>query len=536
MNAFIRVLLMLVTVVSSSATADEGMWLFSDLPKKLLKQRYEFEPTDDWARHVMLSSVRFNVGGSGSFVSSTGLVLTNHHVASDTLYKLSSAERNIAKDGYLASGPESELKAPDLELNVLTDILDVTERVRSAVAAGLSADEAAKARRAVMAEIEKESLDATGLRSDVVTLYGGEKFHLYRYRKYTDVRLVWAPEAAIAFFGGDADNFEYPRYCLDVTLFRVYENDRPAKIEHFLQWAETPVAEEDLVFVSGNPGRTQRLFTVDALKHLRDVRNPYVLDFLRRKEILLQQFGLNGQEQKRRAQDDLFGIQNSRKAYTGMLNGLQNPSIIAAKLQSETDLLKAVRGHSAVKHHATAWEEIAQLQHDKAKLQGTVYSFRSRLYDLAETLVLMAAEDLKPSADRLREFRESARESLEQDLFSTAPIYEDLERVKLADELARLTEKRGRDDSLVSQVLNGKSPADRAAELIGTTKLIDVDQRRALASGGKTAIEESPDPLIRLAQLMEPELRAYRERSEALDEAERQAYARISEATVAVSG
>ena len=528
-------LLCLLTLGSTITCADEGMWLFNDLPTKQLKERYGFEPTEDWAKHVRLSSVRFNVGGSGSFVSSTGLVLTNHHVASDTLFKLSNPDRNVAKDGYLAEDHATELKAPDLELNVLAEIEDVTKRVTAAVN-NLPAEKAAETRRAVMAEIEKESLDATGLRSDVVTLFGGSKFHLYRYRKYTDVRLVWAPEADIAFFGGDADNFEYPRYCLDVTLFRVYENGKPAKIEHHLKWANKPVTEEELVFVSGNPGRTQRLYTADAFRYMRDVRNPYVLNFIRRKEVLMQQFGLGGPEQKRRAQDDLFGLQNSRKAYMGMLGGLQTPAIMKKKQQTETQLLAAVRQNPQTRELAAAWTDIARLQQEKARTQGTVSSFRSRLYDIAETLVLMAAEDQKPGTERLREFRDSARESLEQDLFSTAPIYPDLERVKLADELSRLVEKRGGDDDLVAKVLAGKSPAARAAQLVGSTKLLEPSTRRAIAKGGAVAITRSVDPLIQLATIMEPELRAYRKHSEELAEQERQAYAQISQATVAVQG
>lgn len=515
--------------------ADEGMWLFNDLPKEHLKQKYGFEPTDEWANHVMLSSVRFNVGGSGSFVSSTGLVLTNHHVASDTLHKLSNAERNVAENGYLAETAADELRAPDLELNVLVSIEDVTDRVTAAVE-GKSAQEAATARRAVMADIEKDSLDRTGLRSDVVTLFGGARFHLYRYRKYTDVRLVWAPEADIAFFGGDADNFEYPRYCLDVTLFRVYEDGKPAKIEHFLQWADSPVKEEDLVFVSGNPGRTQRLYTVDALKYLRDVRDPYILNFIRRKEILLQQFGLGGEEQKRRAQDDLFGMQNSRKAYFGMLGGLQNPAVIAKKQRSESRVLETIAKNPKLKDHAAAWDSIRDVLAERTDMQGTVSTFRSRLYDIAETLVLMAAEDPKPSAERLREFRDSARESLEQDLFSTAPIYTDLEQAKLADEISRLVEKRGGDDELVNSVLAGKGPGPRAADLVFNTKLVDPAERRKLAEGGADAIAKSDDPMIQLARLMESELRAYRKRTEELSERERQAYAQISEATVAAQG
>jgi hypothetical protein len=529
------VLIALIIMPISTSQADEGMWLFNDLPLEHLKDKYGFEPTEEWADHVRLSSVRFNVGGSGSFVSSSGLVLTNHHVASDTLFKLSNAERNVAKDGYLAGSQAEELKAPDLELNVLVSIEDVTDKVGAAVK-DLSADEAAKARRAVMADIETASLDATGLRSDVVTLFGGAKFHLYRYRKYTDVRLVWAPEAAVAFLGGDADNFEYPRYCLDVTLFRVYEDGKPAKIDHYLKWANQPVKDEDLVFVSGNPGRTQRLFTVDALKYLRDKRNPYVLNFIRRKEVLMQQFGLGGTEQKRRAQDDLFGIQNSRKAYTGMIGGLQSPAAMAKKAKSEAELLSALKQKPELAKHADAWTEISRIQRENEKTLGDVTSFRSRLYDIAETLVLMASEDGKPSAERLREFRESARESLEQDLYSTAPIYADLERAKLADEIARLVEKRGGDDELVNQILQGQSPTQLAATLVSETTLSDPEARKQLAAAGVEGITSSSDPLIQLAKIMEPGLRESREHSEELAEQERQAYAKISEATVAVQG
>ena len=296
--------------LSNFVYADEGMWLFNALPKEKLLTTYQFEATDDWARHVMLSSVRFNSGGSASFISSNGLVLTNHHVAAETLYKLSTETNNIASEGYLAKSPDDELPAPDLELNQLVSIEDVTERINASVTPGMSAADASKSRQAAMAKVEQESKEATGLRSDVVTLYGGGRYHLYRYKQYTDVRLVWAPEAKTAFFGGDADNFEYPRYCLDVTIFRVYENGKPAEVEHYLKVNPGGAMYGDLVFVSGNPGRTQRILTTAALEYQRDSRMPRVLDLLRRKEILMQQYALGGPEQARRGQDELFGIQN----------------------------------------------------------------------------------------------------------------------------------------------------------------------------------------------------------------------------------
>jgi hypothetical protein len=539
---FVRIFAVLTWILSSvgsspqPVSADEGMWLFNDLPVELLKERHGFEVTSDWSQHLRLSSVRFNSGGSGSFVSSNGLVLTNHHVAADTLFKLSTPERNIMEQGFLARSNDEELKAPDLELNQLVNISDVTERVNAAVTEAMSIDEATKARRGRMAEIEKEAFDQSGLRSDVVTLFGGAKYHLYQYKKYTDVRLVWAPETKAAFFGGDADNFEYPRYNLDATLMRVYEDGEPAKIENFLGWSDQPAKAGDLVFVSGHPGRTQRIFTVAAMKYLRDDRLPFMLDLLRRKEILMQQFGLEGAEAQRRARDELFGIQNSRKAYTGMLAGLQDPAVIAEKARREHALLEAVRSNPELQELASAWETVAELQEAQRVSLRKVTSFRSRSYDIAETLNLMATEDQKPNSDRLREFGEAGRESLMQDLLSEAPIYEDLERVKLADELARLIEWRGGDDVLVADVMHGKGPTDRAADLLSSSTLADVEYRKQLAEGGPAAIDASKDPLLELARLMEPLYRSEREASEQMGEQLRQAYAKITEATVAVEG
>lgn len=521
---------------SLPATGDEGMYLFNDLPKDLLEDRYGFDPTDDWANHLRLSSVRFNSGGSGSFISSNGLVLTNHHVASDTLHKLSTPERNLIDDGYLAKSLDDELQAPDLELNQLVSIEDVTDRVEEAVDDLATADEAAKQRRAIIAKIEKESLDQTGLRSDVVTLFGGAKYHLYRYKKYTDVRLVWAPETKAAFFGGDADNFEYPRYNLDATIMRVYEDGKPAKLEHFLSWSAQPLESGELVFVSGNPGRTQRIFTVAALKYLRDHRIPYLLDYLRRKEVLMQQFSLEGKEAARRARDELFGIQNARKAYTGMLAGLQNPQTFVAKRGREDALLNAVNKDEKLAKLAEAWTEIEGIQAEKLEMLGKSVNFRSSLFDYAMQIVLLGAEDQKPNEERLRGYTESARDSLLQGLLSTAPVYDDLDQVKLADELSRFVERRGAEDPLVAEVLSGKGPRERAAELVGGTQLGSVEERTRLVEGGHNIILGSNDPLVRLARTVEKEYRRLRSENEEIEERERQAYARVAEAVTAIEG
>ena len=526
----------ILTCSLPTAIGDEGMWLFNDLPMQMLKNRYGFEPSHEWAEHLMKSSVRFNVGGSASFISSTGLVLTNHHVGSDTLYKLSTPERNIMEAGFLAHTPDQELKAPDLELNQLVNIKDVTEAIKGSVTADMTTEQAVAAQRAIIARIEKETLDQTGLKSTVTTLYGGGRYHLYQYKKYTDVRLVWAPETAIAFFGGDADNFEYPRYCLDATIFRVYENDKPAMIEHFLKWSENGPLENEVAFVSGSPGRTSRIFTMDALKYQRDLNLPYIMSSLRRQEILLQQYGLRSKENARRARDELFGVQNSRKARLGMLAGLQDPQILAHKVAAEKALVSAVNADPKLKPLASAWETISETTKKRAELLGKGVAVNCQLYGIALELTQMAEEDQKPSGERLPEFADAGRESLLQQLYSEAPIYTDLEQVLLADSIAKTLEQRGFDDPLCQQILAGKSPTDRAAELISGTKLLSVEIRKAIGAGGIKAITESNDPLIALAKIINPEVRRIRSITDQLDEQDKQAYAKIAEAKFATEG
>ncbi|MBY0457227.1 MAG: S46 family peptidase, partial [Gemmataceae bacterium] len=319
------------------AVSDEGMWLLNDPPKKQLKDKHGFDLTDEWLRNAMLASVRLNSGGSGGFVSADGLFVTNHHVAADSLQKLSKPGQDLLKDGFYADTRDKELKCPDQEINVLQEIVDVTKEVNAAVKPEMTAAEAFAARRAVMGQIEKDSLDKTGLRSDVVTLYNGGLYHLYRYKKYTDVRLVFAPEKQIASFGGDVDNFEYPRMNLDVTFFRAYENDKPAKTPNFFKWSETGPASGDLVFVTGHPGTTQRLETLARLKHRRDYTLPYTLARLRTLEAALKQYGEQSGECGRQAATDLHSVANARKAFSGQLQGLLDPKIMEQKFESEND-------------------------------------------------------------------------------------------------------------------------------------------------------------------------------------------------------
>jgi hypothetical protein len=542
-SILIPLALALTMTTLPNLSADEGMWLFNNPPRKQLAEKYHFDPSNQWLSHVQHSAVRFNDGGSGSFISADGLVLTNHHVGASALQKLSSADHNYLNTGFHAKSRAEEIRAVDSELNVLQNIEDVTARVDAAVTRGMSPAAAHQARRAAINTIQKESHDATGLRSDVVTLYHGAVYHLYRYKRYTDVRLVFAPEQSIAFFGGDPDNFEYPRYDLDFCLFRVYENGQPAKIKDYLHCCTAGISDGELVFVAGHPGHTDRMDTIAHLEFIRDTELPQSLDRLFRKEVLLQSFSQRSRENARRAEHELFGVQNSRKARGGQLAGLQDPAIMTRKKNDEKSLLDAAAQDPNMEVDLRAWGYVAHsltvLKQFETELDMLEHgwAFDSRLFNIARTLVRMPAEDAKPNADRLPEFGESSRPSLDQQLFSSAPIYDDLETLKLADSLSMLIEKMGADNEVVAKILAGKSPRDRAAELILGTKLRSVEERRRLAAGGLKAIEASTDPMIQMALLVDPASRAVRKRDEAeVQEPMRQAYAKIADVRFALYG
>jgi hypothetical protein len=540
---FVLVATALLLSAAPVVFGDEGMWLFNNPPRDYLKKKYDFDATPEWLDHVQKSSVRFNSGGSGSFVSPDGLVMTNHHVGADCLQKFGSKEHNYLRDGFHARTHADERKCDDLELNVLMSIEDVTERVKAAVKPGLTADKAFAARRAVMAEIEKESTDKTGLRSDVITLYQGGQYHLYRFKKYTDVRLVFAPEQQIAFFGGDPDNFEYPRFDLDMCFFRVYENNKPVAVEHYLKWSKAGAKDGELVFVSGHPGRTNRLATLAELDYLRDLGYPFLLQRLNRLEVLLTAFSGRNDENARQAREFLFGVQNSRKARVGGLAALLDPQLMARKKEQEKKLRAKAKADDSLKDARDAWDRIAEAQKIRAAnirkytLLEAGAGFQSELFVIARTLLRAAEEKAKPNSRRLREFRDSNLESLEFQLFSEAPIYDDYEKVKLADSLTFLANELGGDNPLVKKVLAGKSPSERAYELVKGSKLKDAKLRKKLSKGGKEAIDAANDPMIELARLVDPEARKVRKTIESeVEEVQRQAYAEIAKVKFALEG
>jgi hypothetical protein len=528
--------------LSSLTRADEGMWLFSAPPREQVKARYGFEISDTWLDHLMKSSVRFNSGGSGSFVSGDGLVLTNHHVGADSLQKMSSQQNDYLRDGFYAKSAADEIKCNDLELNVLQSIEDVTTRVNAAIPAGATGDAAALARRKITAEIEKESREKTGLRSDVVTLYQGGAYHLYRSKRYTDIRLVFAPESQAAFYGGDPDNFEYPRYCLDVCFFRVYENDQPVKSEHFLKWSARGAADGELVFVSGHPGTTRRLLTIPELEYLRDNQIPYLLAQLKRREVLLTAWSGRNQENARRAKDDLFSLQNSRKVYDGRIAALQDPAFFDAKVVAENSFKQQLTGQPEGAAALAAYAQIASAQKILAGV-ATRYrflesggAFNAESFVLARQLLRSGEERPKPNGERLREYSDARRESFEQQLFSDKPIYPDFETVTLADSLTFMVEVLGANDPTVKKVLAGKSPRVRAAELINQTQVRDIAFRKKLYEGGTSAVSAAKDPLIEVARAIDAEARALRTTAEGQDEIKQQSQSAISKARFAMQG
>lgn len=516
MKRFFSICLTLSFLFSTMASADEGMWLYNEAPKDRIKAKYGFDLTQQWLDHVRLSSVRFNNGGSGSFVSADGLTFTNHHVGAGCVQQLSTEGHDYIKTGFYAKTQAEEAKCPSLELNQLVGIEDVTDKVNAGVKPEMSAADAGQAQRAAMSQIEKDCSTSTGLRCDVVTFYSGQVYNLYKYKKYTDVRLVFAPEFDTAFFGGDPDNFTYPRYDLDITFFRVYEDGHPAHLDNYLRWSSSGAKNDELIFVSGHPGNTSRQQTLAQLEFTRDVNYPAVLALLKRRIALLQDFSKQSEENARIAKEDIFGLQNTQKAITGYEAGLVDKTIWETKAADETKLRAAYKADAKNASASDPWNEIAQAM----KLQRDIYlqlsylerlrGFASGLPQIARALVRAAEERPKPNGDRLREYRDSGLPSLEQQLFSTAPVYKSLDTVQLADSLAEMQDMLGKDNPDVKAVLNGRSPADAAKDMIAGTKLDDVAVRKQLYEGGEAAIAASSDPLIAAMRAIEPDARAAR--------------------------
>ncbi len=497
-------------------SSDEGMWLLEDFPVQRLKDKYGFAPTKEWLDHVRLSSIRFPGGCSGSFVSPRGLVMTNHHCVHHCVQQISNKKNDHVANGFQAARLEDEVPCPAMEINQLVEIKDVTGSIEDATR-GMPDKEANDAKKAEMSRLEKACATSDSIRCDVVTLYHGGRYHLYKYKRYQDVRLVFAPELSIAFFGGDPDNFNFPRYDLDTSFVRVYENGKPAATDQYFKWSKAGAGEGELTFVSGHPGSTSRLLTVAELEYVRDEALPPRLMRLAEARGVLSEFQKLGQEQKRISSSRLFGVENAIKALRGRWQALLDPAFFARKASEERAIRSRVDADPRMKAaYGSAWDAIAAAQKRKREIRAPYvwleqgWAFWSDLAEHARTLVRAAEELPKPDGTRLREFSDSHLPEIKQELLASAPIYDDLEIVTLTLSLTQMREALGVDHPAVRKLLGKDAPATVAARLVKGTRLKDVAFRKKLLEGGKSAVDASNDPMIAFMRSIDADARAVR--------------------------
>jgi len=514
----VSVCLLLLAIHSYSAKADEGMWLLDNFPSDRVEKLYGFRPDQHWLDRVRLSAVRLAQGCSAGFVSPRGLVQTNHHCAEECLEQISTSEKDLMTAGFYAKEEKDEAKCPEFELDQLIGIGDVTARVREAIE-GKAGEAFTEAKRAVKAGIAKECSGGNdALRCDVVELYEGGIYNLYKYRRFQDVRLVFAPEQAIAFFGGDPDNFEFPRYDLDVSYLRVYQDGKPLDTAaNYFPYARGDVKPGHLTFKVGNPGSTQRLDTVAELEYDRDVALPRSLFRASELRGLLTEFRTKGAEEKRIATGRLFSVENSLKARKGQFEALVDPALIAAKTKEENELRARVDEDPALKAEAgAAWDLIRDtLKRWKPKSERYAYTeghsaFNTSLFSDAIALVRYPAEKAKPDEKRLPEYTDANFPGIKQSILADRPFYPELEKLTLTFSLTKLREVLGPDDPFVRTVLGKKSPEELGNEMVDGSRLRDVAFRKALLEGGQAAIDASSDPVIAMARLLDPDFRAVR--------------------------
>ncbi len=482
------------------------MWTFDHPPTALLREKFGFAPSTEWLDRVRLASVRFNDGGSGAFVSAEGLTITNHHVGLACIQNVSTAEHDYVKDGFYAPTREREAACPGYEVNVLVKSEDVTGKVLGAVTPAMDDKAAGDARKAVTARIEHDCNVATGLRCDVVKLYHGGEYHLYHYKKYTDVRLVFAPEQRIAFFGGDFDNFTYPRHALDVAFFHTYENGQPVKPASFLKWSTTGVKDADLVFVSGHPGSTSRLDTVVQVESERDVMLPAALSWIDARLGVLRAYAAKGPENERRAKAATFSLENSRKGFRGRLTALESQKAMDRKIADEA-ALRARMAADGASRIADPWAAIAAAQKKaNARQQEMRYvGFGgSRLLGMGGQIVRLVAEVQKPNEVRFEGFTDASLPSLKNRLYSKAPVFDDLEETTLTHQLELAAAELGRSHPFVEALLGAQPAGEVAKALVAGSKLKDPAVRRALVDGGAAAVAASTDSMIVAARKIDP--------------------------------
>ena len=513
----ILALILSINLLISFALADEGMWTFDNPPLKQWKERYNFEPSKEWLDRVRLASPKVN-GSSAVFVSPNGLIATNHHVAAGYIEKVSSKERDLLMIGYYAKTQADELKIPDASASVLFSFDNVTTRVHNAAKTGATDAEMAAKRSTEITAIEKDC--PVGLRCEVVALYSGGEYWLYRFKRYTDIRLVMAPEEQAAFFGGDYDNFVYPRHDLDFTFLRAYEDGKPANTPQYMKWSATGAADGEFILVSGYPGSTARLLTIAQLTYQRDVGNPLQELVWKTRRKALEEYSKRGAEQLRQANPGMRSFANSLKRLEGQQNGLLSPRNFKRKEAEEKDLRDKLAAKPELdKQYAPAWKAIADTYAQlPAKAKQIAFSSlsSSQLATMARQIVTYTTETAKPNGERYPEYRDARLEAFKTSLLSPAPIYSEMEEAALTAWFVEARKVLGSDDPFVKAALGDAEPAEVVGRAIRETKLIDPAARKALLDGGAAAVNASTDPMITLARRIDPvvrELRAWNEKN-----------------------
>ena len=534
-------LLVCLALFTQSMQADEGMWTFDNFPSKTVGEKYGFTPSQAWLDHVRLASLRIAGGCSASFISPEGLVMTNHHCVVECVEQISTPKDNFVDDGFVAKTDAEERKCPAFELDQLVEIRDVTREVQGAIV-GKAGHEANRALHAKEAELQQSCGADASVRCDVVSLYHGGIYDLYRYKRYTDVRLVFAPEYGVAQFGGDPDNFNFPRFDFDIGLLRAYEGGKPAATPEYLRWSANGSKDGELVFVAGNPGGTSRELTNAQLAFERDTFFPARMPVLAEYRGLLEEFRTRGPEQAREANEDLFFVENSFKANIGRQGALLDPQFFATKVQEEQKLRAATAADPKLAGDVSAWDDIAQIQRLRTQLfvRNAALGnrmFRSGLLGDAMTLVRAAAERAKPNAERLPEFTDQALVHVQQALSAPVPVYKDIEELDLTFLFATIRRDLGTDDEFVRKMLGKESPEQLAHRLVSGTRLEDPKLREELYKGGKSAVAASTDPMMRFAASINDDLLTVRKDYEArVDAPTRAAAERIAKARFAVYG
>lgn len=506
-------------LMSLPSTAAEGMWTLDNLPLSTLEKTYGFKPTQAWLDKSMRSAVRLAGGCSGSFVSAQGLVLTNHHCVVGCVEDLSSQTQDLVNNGFLAKTTGEEKQCPGVEINRLEKTEDVTARMQKALE-GLSGKAFSDAKKAEQSRIEKECVGATGdqLRCDIVELYGGGQYHVYQYARYQDVRLVFAPEYASGFFGGDPDNFNFPRYNLDISLLRVYDKTgKPLANKDWFPINPKGAQEGQLVMTLGHPGSTQRLLTMDELETQRDLVLPFRLLIAAEYRGLLLQYSSESDEHARIAQTELTNVENGIKARTGMFQALLSKQVMQQKRDQESAFRNwATSDATRVSTYGDPWKTLSDVQTKWRNLYvdymmvETGFGAMSQHVLWARTLVRGTTEKEKPDNQRLREFSDASLPAVQSGLFAESPLYPDFERMKLGWSLSKLRERLGVDNPAVKRILGKQSPEALANDIVANSKLGEVATRKKLWEGGATAVKASSDPAIKLAFLIDEYARQLR--------------------------